>query len=85
MDKKGQMFELVSKWRNSGQTRKVFALSHGITEASFDYWCSKHDSEQRLKTGQPKFIEITSPLPDTKTDRPQIELELPGGLRIKIY
>lgn len=87
MDKKEQMFELVSQWRKSGITRKVFALKNGITEASFDYWCSKHDGEQKLNTNSAAFIEIASPLPVSweKTNRPQIELELPSGLRIKIY
>jgi hypothetical protein len=87
MDKKEMMFELVKQWRKSSVTRKVFASEHGITEASFDYWCSKHDIEHKLQVTQPGFIEIASPKPITheKLICPQIELELPSGLRIKIY
>ena len=88
MDKKTQMFELVRQWRNSGLTRKSFSQKHGITEASFDYWCSKHDTEQKLLNNQPGFVEISSPPLPVAGEiavHPQIEFELSSGLRIKIY
>lgn len=86
MDKKAQMYELVRQCRNSGLTRKAFSKKHSITEASFDYWCSKHGTEQKLLNNQPGFIEISSPpLPvaGEKVVRPQIELELSSGPRVE--
>jgi hypothetical protein len=87
MDKKELMFKLVRQWRESGVTRKLFANKHGVTEASFDYWCSKHDGEQKRQSNELRFIEIASSksTDQEKPIRPQMEFELPSGIRIKIY
>jgi len=97
MDKKEMMFELVKQWRKSSVTRKVFANEHDITEASFDYWCKKQYNEvvkagrtatapRKPQSAMPGFIELTSSLDMNIQKQPmRIELELSGGIRIKIY
>jgi hypothetical protein len=45
MDKKEKMFAMVEQWRGSGLTRKAFALQHGMSEASFKYWCKRQFNE----------------------------------------
>ena len=86
MDKKRKMFSLVEKWRESNLTRKVFANQHGIRSTSFDYWCKKQSNELVKNGDQPTFIELTSNEREREpVNRPQIELNLPSGLVIKIY
>ena len=86
MDKKSKMFSLVGQWRESGLSRKVFAKQHGIRVTSFDYWCKKQSNEVLKNVDQPTFIELTTNSGSREpVNRPQIELNLPSGLVIKIY
>lgn len=97
MGKKEDMFALVEQWRGSGLTRRSFAQQHGILEPSFDYWCKKQYNEvvkagrpttapRKSQSAMPGFIELTSGLDmGTKKQPIRMELELPGGIRIKIY
>ena len=91
MDKKEKMFLLVDQWRKSGLTRDTFAQQHGITGSKLEYWCRKRDNKARCRTIMPAgFVELISkqePVSDKleRTSMPKIELELPGGIRIKIY
>jgi hypothetical protein len=64
----------------------VFAKQHGIRPTSFDYWCKKQYNEVVKNGSQPTFIELTSNAGAPEViNRPQIELNLPSGLVIKIY
>lgn len=91
MNKQEKMFLLVNQWRESGQTRKEFAGQHGITDSCLEYWCRKHDKKVRQRTvSTPGFVEIfAEPKPKSgipeKTNMVKVELELPGGVKIKIY
>ena len=97
MSKKEQMFALVEQWRESGLTRSVFVNQHGLGGQSFDYWCQKQYNEvikskspvrtsPKTPSGLPGFIEITSAPANYPNPRQvQMEFELPGGIRIKIY
>ena len=97
MNKQEQMFALVGQWRESGLSRKAFADQHNITGKSFDYWCRKQSGkvakpQSMIKTSpklpetSPGFIELASD-PDvfSKQQSIRMELELLGGIRIKIY
>jgi hypothetical protein len=97
MDKKEKMFVLVEQWRGSGLTRSVFSQQQGIDNASFNYWCKKHYNEV-MKPRLPVkvshkpavkalgFVELPSGNGFFPKDQPvRMELELPGGIRIKIY
>jgi hypothetical protein len=91
MDKKEKMFSLVDQWRKSGLTRKAFAENHGITDSSFEYWCRKHDNKVKQRSiAPPDFVELIpqhEPKSGSceKTTIARVELELAGGIRIKIY
>lgn len=92
MDKKEKMFLLVDQWRKSGLTRKAFAQRHGVTDSSLEYWCRKRDNKIKKRTlaSQSDFIEIF-PGQDTSTEvlknsgSAMVELELPNGIKLKIY
>ncbi len=97
MNKEAQMFALVGQWRESGKSRKAFAGQHNITLKSFDYWCRKQSGKvvkpQRTIKALPKpldaspdFIELAPGKDVFPRKQPvQMELEFPGGIRIKIY
>ena len=97
MNKKEQMFALVEQWRQSGLTRKSFANQHGFESESFNYWCKKHYKEvvkaeapvnisSKPRVGLPGFVELASGLDIKARIQPvRMELELPGGVCIKIY
>jgi hypothetical protein len=91
MDKKETMFLLVDQWRKSGLSRKIFAQQHGITDSSFEYWCRKRDNKIKNRPAiAPDFVEIfqnSESKPKTFEQAPQtkVEIELPGGIRIKFY
>ena len=97
MNKKEEMFALVEQWRESGLTRKLFAKQHGFESESFNYWCKKHYNEVmkadltnnislQPRLTMPDFVELASGL-DLNGQNQQIrmELELPGGVHIRIY
>ncbi len=98
MSKKEQMFALVEQWRVSGLTRSVFSKQHGIGSQSFDYWCKKQHNEvvkpqlpvrsstPKLPAKPPGFVELTCGDDFSPKSQPlRMELELAGGIRIKIY
>ena len=97
MSKKEQMFALVEQWRESGLTRKTFANQHGFESESFNYWCKKQYSEivkadapikipNKPQGALPGFLELTSDLyMNVQSQAVRMELELPGGIRIRIY
>lgn len=97
MSKKEQMFALVEQWRESGLTRKSFANQHGFVGESFNYWCKKQYNEvvkadlpinisPEPRVALPGFIELVSGLNMNAQIQPiRMELELAGGIRIKIY
>jgi hypothetical protein len=97
MSKQEQMSALVEQWRESGLTRTSFANQHGFGSESFNYWCKKQYNEvvkaqspvktlPKSSVKSPGFVEIASD-PDVfpKSQPVRMELELPGGIRIKIY
>ncbi len=97
MSKKEQMFALVEQWRESGLTRSVFVNQHGLGSQSFDYWCQKQYNEvvkprslvrtsPMSPSGPLRFVELTSaPSICPPSQQLRMELELPGGIHIKIY
>lgn len=97
MCKKEEMFALVEQWRGSGMTRKSFANQHGFGSESFNYWCKKQYNEVvkadrpaiapcQSESAMPGFIELASCLDLNAQSQPiRMELELGGGIRIKIY
>lgn len=91
MDKQEKMFLLVDQWRKSGITRKAFAREHGVTHSSLEYWCRKRDMKTRKRTAAAsEFVEIIpsrDPEPGVSENKStaMVELELPSGIKLKIY
>lgn len=81
-----KMKVLVSQYRVSGQTRKAFALAHGISEPKLDYWIkkmSKSAVKPKKKSSGTDFVALgveASPL----HSRDHLMIRLPSGVEIEI-
>lgn len=80
------MRKLVSLYYNSGQSRKSFANSHGVTESKLYYWIKKFSKEQNqvpsLETSS-SFIPLE--VSDSKDfSERTILIRMPNGLEIQI-
>ena len=81
--KKEEMYPLVKKWTESGQSKLHFSQSHGLRAHTFQYWVKKYEeekSEKDLPSSTDKFIPLSvSPLASS-----QLELSYPNGVRLQI-
>jgi len=81
--KESAMFNLVEKWQKSGKSQKQFSSDNGITFYAFNYWVQRH---KRSKSSNPGFASVTlTPDPDPVYSNPKIEIELTGGIVVRIY
>jgi len=84
MKKKDTMFALVEQYIKSEMKPDEFAAQHGFCTRTLDKWRRRYQKEQIA--AQADFIEITPPPSEPTSElKPKIEIELPEGIRIKIY
>lgn len=70
---------MVADFRRSGLSRREFSRSRGIPLSSLDYWLRRH---AKVKAN-PVAAELV-PVGVVAMGDPMIELELPGGVIIRI-
>lgn len=91
LSKETQMVSAVELWKQSGMTKKDFAMEHGISYDSFKYWVRKLYSEEPIRRTDINnqafsFIELNQEeFKQEHCRTPQIELTLPNGILVKIY
>jgi hypothetical protein len=91
ISKESEMISMVELWKQSNQTKKDFAMEHGISYDSFRYWAHKLCPEESIRRTCYKdqdfsFIELNQEEFKQASSRlPQIELTLPNGIQLKIY
>ena len=86
MDNKEEMFRFVEQWRDSGLTRRAFAIKNELKVSTFYYWCTKHYRDVLKPSKETSFVEFAElSNPVNENIQPKVELEFPDGLRIKIY
>ena len=84
------MFALVELWHSSSMSKGEFAAANGLSSNTFGKWCKQYKQEGMLSENKaPAFMEITAEPEGNKqqaTERlAKIDIELPCGIRIKIY
>ena len=89
MKHKQEMYPLVKLWFESSMKKPDFCQKHNVGYHSLNYWIKKYNKETHpLKPAAPGgFIPLTikeSLTRETGT-RPEIELDLPHGIRLRIY
>jgi hypothetical protein len=78
------MFDLVEQWQGSGKSQKLFSEENHLKLGTFIYWVQKHRQSQTPDQG---FASLTiapesgAGLPTS----PKIEIELSGGIIVRIY
>jgi hypothetical protein len=81
--KESAMFKLVEKWQKSGKGQKQFSGDNNITFSAFSYWVQRY---RRSKISNPGFASVTlTPEPEPACSNPKIEIELSGGIVVRIY
>ena len=81
-----QMAKMVAAYETSGQGRRAFASSRGISVGKLDYWIGKLSRAERSATvaKDPPFVPIEiAPPPPAGTDR-AITIRLKNGTEIEI-
>ncbi len=89
-----EMFEHVTRQRESGMTVENYAKQIGITPTKLQYWSRKFNA-QAVKNTAVKFIDLSSfgTDPDSMIEEasgiqrrnPQITVTLPNGVCVKIF
>jgi len=78
-----RMRKLVKEFKNSGQSQKAFAASHGIKEGKLHYWISKLTKPQQSVTVTPKKDFVAIEVTPEQEDR-CIMIRLKSGIEIEI-
>ncbi len=87
--RKQEMYPLVKLWFESSMTKPDFCQKHNVGYHSMNYWIKKYNKEiQPAEYPVPSgFIPLTIKESLTRETgaRPEIELDLPHGIRLRIY
>jgi hypothetical protein len=83
------MYPLVKRWFESSMPKKEFCRKHNVGYYSLNYWIKKYNKEKHPVKPSPStgFVPLTikeSLTRETGTT-PEIELDLPHGIRLRIY
>ena len=81
-----KMKSLVKQYRASGQSRKVFAHAHGISEAKLSYWLKKLSKSAPNNKQEPSpcgFVALEVD-PSSLKGRDYLLIHLPSGVEIEI-
>lgn len=72
------MQALHTKWQDSGQSKKAFAISENIKPSTFCYWAKKFE-QSSIPTNNflPVPLELAAELPVTAT------IHYPSGIRVE--
>lgn len=84
-----EMLNLYEKWQSSGQSKKAFAKSHGLSPNIFFYWIKKFKEKQGLSslpTPATGFQEISvKPAEANSGQQPSAKITLPCGTVIEFF
>jgi len=91
--KNEKMLAHVEQWRLSGMTIREYSESIGVSKGKFEYWAKKVRKTNNVKSNYPGFIEIRGSDKSSNCGQsqispsahPQIVLNFPSGLCLKIY
>jgi transposase-like protein len=72
------MYEMIRRYEASTESRKSFCEKESIAQSTFTYWLRRYREKPSKSAGS--FVAIK---PVEREAR--IELEYPGGLRVRIY
>lgn len=81
--KESVMFKLIEKWQKSEMSQKQFSIENNLNVHTMSYWVQRYNKSKISNTG---FASVTfSPEPGPTNFSPKIEIELTGGIVVRIY
>ena len=86
--KKAEMYPLVKKWQQIGQSKLAFSKAHGLKAHTFQYWVKKYEKEQCSKPSskdRSEFVPllVSNQVGDVDTSI-QIKLSYPNGVCLEL-
>ena len=89
MRSKQEMYNLVELWYRSSLLKRDFCKQHKVKLSCLNYWITKYRKEKHANESQPSngFIPLTIKESMTREAgiTPEIELDLPHGIRLRIF
>lgn len=81
--KESVMFDLAEKWQKSGKSQKKFSSENNVRFHTFSYWVQRY---KQSRSTNPGFASVTlTPEPENVCLNPKIEIELCGGIIVRIF
>lgn len=77
------MFDIVEKWKQSGKSQSQFSSENGIPLHTFYYWVKKYRGTKESHQGFAPLI--ISGVPNDPVINPRVEIELNGGIIVRVY
>ena len=77
--------KLIARFEHTGQTRKSFCLSQGVSVSTFDLWRRKLRGSTAQQSGpcESMFVEVSEVEP-AQSSSWDVELELGGGVVLRV-
>ena len=89
MRSKQEMYPIVELWYKSSLLKRDFCKQHKIKTNCLSYWITKYRKEKHTNQSLPSdgFIPLTIKESVTREAgiTPEIELDLPHGIRLRIF
>lgn len=77
------MFDLVKRWEKSGKSQKEFSSENNVKCHAFGYWVKRYKQSNSTNQG---FASVTlTQDSEPLRSNPRIEIELSGGIIVRIY
>ena len=74
------MFPIIESWQHSGQSKRAYCETQGITEAVFFYWSKRYREENE----QGGFVSLTTGSPHSFAQIHFIEVQYPNGVILRL-
>jgi hypothetical protein len=72
-------------WQQSGLSKKAFCQKSNLPRSAFFYWIKKLNSKEKPILGNFQEIKIPKAKATPVPEMPQIEIEYPSGVKLKLY
>jgi hypothetical protein len=81
--KESVMFNLIEKWQKGEMSQKQFCIENNLNVHTMSYWVQRYNKSKISNAG---FASVTfTPEPGPAIFSPKIEIELAGGIVVRIY
>ena len=80
-----EMQAAYNAWQQSGLSKKTFCQKSNLPRSAFFYWIKKLNSKEKQSANSFQEIKIPKTEATFSLQVPQIEIEYPSGVKLKLY